>query len=94
MRAGPLLSLVLFAVPLAGEEMTLELDPARTEIHFTLGSMLHKVEGTFQLKRGTIRFDTATGKLTDRIPVGREPHGLTVWPQPGRFSLGHTGNMR
>jgi hypothetical protein len=26
--------------------------------------------------------------------VGHEPHGLTVWPQPGRYSLGHTGNMR
>ena len=39
-------------------------------------------------------FDTRTGQLTHRIPVGREPHGLAVWPQPGRFSLGHTGNMR
>ena len=39
-------------------------------------------------------FDTATGTLTHRIPVGREPHGLCVWPQPGRLSLGHTGNMR
>jgi YVTN family beta-propeller protein len=39
-------------------------------------------------------FDTTTGALTHRIPVGREPHGLCVWPQPGRFSLGHTGNMR
>jgi YVTN family beta-propeller protein len=39
-------------------------------------------------------FDTKTGKLTHRIPVGHEPHGLAVWPQPGRFSLGHTGNMR
>ena len=39
-------------------------------------------------------FDTRTGELTHRIPVGREPHGLCVWPQPGRFSLGHTGNMR
>jgi YVTN family beta-propeller protein len=37
--------------------------------------------------------DTATGSVTS-IPVGREPHGLTVWPQPGRYSLGHTGNMR
>jgi YVTN family beta-propeller protein len=37
--------------------------------------------------------DTATGDVTS-IPVGREPHGLTVWPQPGRYSLGHTGNMR
>ena len=38
-------------------------------------------------------FDTATGNVT-RIKVGIEPHGLTVWPQPGRYSLGHTGNMR
>jgi len=39
-------------------------------------------------------FDTGTGRLTHRIPVGREPHGLCIWPQPGRHSLGHTGNMR
>jgi hypothetical protein len=38
-------------------------------------------------------FDTASGEVTV-IPVGREPHGLTIWPQPGRYSLGHTGNMR
>ena len=37
--------------------------------------------------------DTATGQVQG-IPVGKEPHGLTVWPQPGRYSLGHTGNMR
>jgi YVTN family beta-propeller protein len=37
--------------------------------------------------------DTQTGEMKT-IPVGREPHGLTVWPQPGRYSLGHTGNMR
>jgi YVTN family beta-propeller protein len=39
-------------------------------------------------------FDTERGELLRRIPVGAGPHGLTVWPQPGRFSLGHTGNMR
>jgi len=38
-------------------------------------------------------FDTANGNVI-KIPVGKEPHGLTVWPQPGRYSLGHTGNMR
>jgi YVTN family beta-propeller protein len=37
--------------------------------------------------------DTVTGAVKS-IPVGQEPHGLTVWPQPGRYSLGHTGNMR
>jgi YVTN family beta-propeller protein len=38
-------------------------------------------------------FDTTTGAVKT-IKVGAEPHGLTVWPQPGRYSLGHTGNMR
>ncbi|SFC31996.1 YncE family protein [Collimonas sp. OK412] len=37
--------------------------------------------------------DTTSGAVKS-IPVGMEPHGLTVWPQPGRYSLGHTGNMR
>jgi YVTN family beta-propeller protein len=39
------------------------------------------------------RFDTSNGSV-DQIKVGQEPHGLTVWPQPGRYSLGHTGNLR
>jgi YVTN family beta-propeller protein len=38
-------------------------------------------------------FDTTTGEAKV-IKVGIEPHGLAVWPQPGRYSLGHTGNMR
>ena len=38
-------------------------------------------------------FDTSNGEVKI-IPVGKEPHGLTVWPQPGRYSLGHTGNLR
>jgi YVTN family beta-propeller protein len=39
------------------------------------------------------RFDTSSGAVS-KIAVGQEPHGLTVWPQPGRYSLGHTGNLR
>jgi YVTN family beta-propeller protein len=38
--------------------------------------------------------DTTSGKLLHTIKVGRGPHGLCVWPQPGQHSLGHTGNMR
>jgi DNA-binding beta-propeller fold protein YncE len=37
---------------------------------------------------------TADGSLIKSIPVGNGPHGLTVWPQPGRYSLGHTGITR
>jgi YVTN family beta-propeller protein len=37
---------------------------------------------------------TADGHLIAKVPVGDKPHGLCVWPQPGRYSLGHTGVMR
>jgi YVTN family beta-propeller protein len=39
-------------------------------------------------------FDTSTGTVIARIPAGDQPHGLCVWPQPGRYSLGHTGILR
>ncbi|MFI0242391.1 hypothetical protein [Streptomyces sp. NPDC016845] len=38
--------------------------------------------------------DTRTGAQVARVPVGRGPHGLAVYPQPGRYSLGHTGIFR
>jgi YVTN family beta-propeller protein len=37
---------------------------------------------------------TTNGHLLAEIPVPNEPHGLAVWPQPGNYSLGHTGIMR
>jgi YVTN family beta-propeller protein len=39
------------------------------------------------------RIDTTSGAVI-KIKVGQEPHGLAVWPLPGRYSLGHTGNLR
>jgi DNA-binding beta-propeller fold protein YncE len=38
--------------------------------------------------------DTSSGRLLAKIPVGAGPHGVAVWPQPGRYSLGHTGILR
>jgi YVTN family beta-propeller protein len=37
---------------------------------------------------------TRTGRLLHRIKVGSGPHGMAVWPQPGRYSIGHTGILR
>ena len=37
---------------------------------------------------------TQTGKLVVKLPVGQGPHGLCVYPQPGRYSLGRTGVFR
>ena len=38
--------------------------------------------------------DTRSGRLLARVRVGRGSHGLCVYPQPGRYSLGHTGVFR
>jgi YVTN family beta-propeller protein len=37
---------------------------------------------------------TRTGRLLHRVKVGSGPHGMAVWPQPGRYSIGHTGILR
>ena len=39
-------------------------------------------------------FDITHGKYLKTIKVGKEPHGLAIYPQPGRYSLGHTGVFR
>jgi YVTN family beta-propeller protein len=44
--------------------------------------------------REVYAIDTGDGHLLARIPVGKGPHGLCVYPQPGRYSLGHTGVFR
>jgi DNA-binding beta-propeller fold protein YncE len=44
--------------------------------------------------RQVYAIDTRSGRLLARIPVGAGPHGLCVYPQPGRYSLGHTGVFR
>jgi len=64
-----LLFFLLCNLPLAAAESTVELDPARTTINFTLGDVLHTVHGTFKLKRGSITFDSFTGKASGEIVV-------------------------
>ena len=44
-------------------------DPPKTSIHWTLGTVLHTVHGTFQLKSGTIQFDPSTGKASGQLIV-------------------------
>jgi polyisoprenoid-binding protein YceI len=50
-------------------QSTLIVDPAQTRVEFTLGSTLHTIHGSFLLKRGTLRFDTVTGKASGELVV-------------------------
>jgi YVTN family beta-propeller protein len=49
---------------------------------------------TGRYHRSVYVIDTRTGELLHTIKVGRGPHGLCLFPQPGRYSMGHTGNFR
>lgn len=50
-------------------EIVLKLDPAQSKVHWTLGSALHTVHGTFALKNGSVHFDPETGKAGGEIVV-------------------------
>jgi len=60
---------LLSSLPLAAAESSIELDPPRTSIAFTLSDVLHTVHGTFKLKRGAVKFDSATGSASGEIVV-------------------------
>jgi polyisoprenoid-binding protein YceI len=57
------------ATSLSAQETALQIDPAQTEVGFTLADVLHTVHGKFMLKSGTIRFDPATGKASGELVV-------------------------
>ena len=50
-------------------EVTLNIDTAQSKLHWTLGSTLHTVHGTFNLKSGLLKYDPATGKASGEIVV-------------------------
>jgi polyisoprenoid-binding protein YceI len=56
-------------VPAFAQQTALQLDPARTAVHFTLKTSLHTVHGTFQLKSGKVSFDPQTKKVSGLLVV-------------------------
>ena len=61
--------LIALATATLHAQNKLALDPARSEVHFTLSDTLHVVHGTFHIQQGDIAFDPATGKATGSIVV-------------------------
>jgi len=73
----PFLTLTLLAVlalaPAAASAqmgtgtLTVELDPAATQVTFDVGATGHDVHGSFAFKEGTIQLDPATGKASGEL---------------------------
>lgn len=61
--------LAIASIATAAQDVALHLDSQHTTINFTLGDVLHTVHGTFRLKQGSLRLDSASGKLTGEIVV-------------------------
>jgi polyisoprenoid-binding protein YceI len=57
------------AAQVTAQELVLTLDPSQTQVHWTVGSTLHTVHGTFALKSGTVHFEPDTGKAGGEIIV-------------------------
>jgi polyisoprenoid-binding protein YceI len=64
-----LLAPALLALPSWSSETVLEFAPPQTQIHWTLGTVLHTVHGTFKLRSGSVRFDPATGRASGELIV-------------------------
>jgi len=65
-----ILVLVLFsAAALSAQERVFQLDPAKSEVDFTLGDVLHTVHGKFELKTSVLRFDPSTGVASGELVV-------------------------
>jgi polyisoprenoid-binding protein YceI len=50
-------------------KITVKLDPAATEIHWTLSGSAHTTHGTFRLKGGQVIYDPATGVATGELLI-------------------------
>jgi polyisoprenoid-binding protein YceI len=59
----------LFGGQMLAEEAAVTLDPAKSQVEFTLESTFHTVHGSFKLKSGTINYDTATGAASGAVVV-------------------------
>jgi polyisoprenoid-binding protein YceI len=70
-RFGLAVSTLLVALVVSGlaQDAAFQLDPTRTSVKFTLGDVLHTVHGTFHLKRGSLDFEPASGKISGEIVV-------------------------
>ena len=64
-----LLALAALAVPAFAGDYSLELKPESTKVQFSLSDPLHTVHGKFNLRRGTIAFNTDTGKASGQVVV-------------------------
>jgi polyisoprenoid-binding protein YceI len=62
--------LIAFVVSgVAQDAATFQLDPAQTSVRFTVGDVVHSVRGTFRLKRGSLEFEPAAGKISGEVVV-------------------------
>ncbi len=72
---APVTLVVLSALPqhaapqTPASEIVLGIDPSQSKVHWTLGSTVHTVHGSFAFKKGNLQLDTSTGKASGEIVV-------------------------
>jgi polyisoprenoid-binding protein YceI len=77
---APIVLAAAIIVPIQAQEVVLDFVPAKTSVKFTLGDTIHTVHGEFDLKRGSIHFNPASGAISGDVVVdatsGRTGNGM------------------
>jgi polyisoprenoid-binding protein YceI len=60
---------ILLVPAVVPAQQKLTVDPAKSEVHFTLGDTLHTVHGTFRVQQGEVGFNPSTGEASGSIAV-------------------------
>lgn len=71
-RLGWAISALLLAslvISAGAQGAAFQLDPSQTSVKFTVGDVLHTVQGTFQLKHGSVELDPASETISGEIVV-------------------------
>lgn len=61
--------LVLMSIAASAQDLKFQVDPAKSQVEFTLGATMHTVQGTFHMKSGSVGFDTQTGTASGSLIV-------------------------
>jgi polyisoprenoid-binding protein YceI len=68
-KSAVLALLTTVSIAAVAQQRTLNLDPGKTTVSFTLDAALHTVHGTFRIKQSALQFDSASSRVSGEILV-------------------------
>jgi polyisoprenoid-binding protein YceI len=74
-KSALLTALITANIAAGAQQRTLQLDPGKTTVNFTLDAALHSVHGTFRIKPSSLQFDSTSDQVSGEILVDAKSGG-------------------